>query len=425
MRYILLIILLVTVTIQLPAQFYGGSKYTGIGLPYFEVEVFRTLSDNPDKLSVYIFCEILNDDLTFIKDDTLGYIAEFECIAAIYDQDEIQVASKVIKKNVREDAYEFTNSRDNKLALTFIFDLDPGNYIVKMRSNDLISGKSTNRKFDLDLVSFSKGRFFMSDLLLLEKYNADSTGLKKQYLPAVRSNFSRKEGYFYIYFDLVVTTVPETLDIKYQFIDDKDKVEFDTTITGIVKDTVSNHVLMVNKNKLIRNKYNCEVSIIYNKKQYVRMKKFSFFWINVPGTKEDITLALQQMRYILPPDSLDKYENAPLDEQKAFFERYWAERDNNPETQQVEIMEEYFRRINFANREYSTSFRQDGWLTDRGRILIKFGFPDEIERHPFEVDSMPYEFWRYYSLRKEFLFYDRTGMGDYRLDYRYYDEEYN
>ena len=138
MRKILLVLLPMLFSIQLTAQFYGGSKYTGIGLPYFDVDVFRTLSDNPEKLRVYIFCEILNDDLTFIKDDTSGYIAEYECWAAIYNQDEIQGDSKVIKKNIRETAYELTNSRENKLALTFIFDLDPGKYVVKMRSNDLI-----------------------------------------------------------------------------------------------------------------------------------------------------------------------------------------------------------------------------------------------------------------------------------------------
>jgi GWxTD domain-containing protein len=425
MKILYVIIFQLFFFIMLTAQFYGGSKYTGIGLPFFEVEVFRTIADNPNQLRLYIFSEILYDDLTFVKSDTLGYLAEYECIAAVYDPDEIQVASKVIKKTIREQFYESTNSRDKKISLNYTFDLDPAKYVIKIKSNDLISGKSANRKFDLDLLSFSKGKFFMSDLLLLEKFNADSVGMTKRYLPAIRSNFPRKAGDFYIYFDLIIAAVPQTIDIRYQFVDEKDKVELDSIVTTVIQDSVSNHILKLDRNLLKKNKYSCEVSIIYDKKKYVRTKKFSFFWIDLPGSKADISLALQQMRYILHPDSLDKYEDADLLDQQRFFERFWAERDNDPETAVVEIMEEYFRRVNFANREYSTSFRQDGWLTDRGRILIKFGFPDEIERHPFEVDTMPYEFWRYYNLRKEFLFYDRTGMGDYRLDHRYYDEEYN
>jgi hypothetical protein len=86
-------------------------------------------------------------------------------------------------------------------------------------------------------------------------------------------------------------------------------------------------------------------------------------------------------------------------------------------------MEEYFSRVNYANREFS-SFSDDGWLSDRGRILIKFGMPDDVERHPFEIDRYPFVVWRYYTLRKTFLFSDRTGFGDYRLDPRYQTEEF-
>jgi GWxTD domain-containing protein len=425
MKKAIFIILYLFSIANISAQFYGGSKFTGIGLPYFEVEVFRTIADNPDQLRLFIFTEILYDDVTFVKADSEGYVSEYECVAAVYDQDEIQVASKVIKKTVREPFYKSTNSRDKKISLNYTFDLDPGNYIVKMNSTDIISGKSTNRKFNLDLLSFSKGKFFMSDLLLLEEFDTDSSGKSNRYLPATRSNFPRKAGDFYIYFDLIIAAVPETIDVRYQFTNEKEKVELDTLLTAIVKDSISSHILKLNKMQLNKSSYNCEVSIIYDKKKYIRTKKFSFFWVDIPGSKADISLAIQQMRYIMHPDSLDKYEDANLEEQKKFFEWFWAERDNNPGTTVIEIMEEYFRRVNFANREYSTAFQQDGWLTDRGRILIKFGFPDEIERHPFETDTMPYEYWRYYNLRKEFLFTDRTGMGDFRLHYQYYDVEYD
>ena len=143
----------------------------------------------------------------------------------------------------------------------------------------------------------------------------------------------------------------------------------------------------------------------------------------MPETASDIGLALRQMQYIVSVDSLDTYEDASPKQMKAFFERFWARRDPNPETKGNELMQEYFSRVNYANREFS-SFTEDGWLSDRGRILIKFGVPDDIERHPFEVDSYPYVIWRYYSLRRTFLFVDRTGFGEYRLDPRYQSEEY-
>jgi GWxTD domain-containing protein len=98
--------------------------------------------------------------------------------------------------------------------------------------------------------------------------------------------------------------------------------------------------------------------------------------------------------------------------------------DPNPNTEKNELMEEYFLRVNIANQNFST-LSQDGWQTDQGRIFIKFGEPDDIERHPFERNSPPFEVWRYYNLRKVFVFLDRTGFGDYYLHPSYLDEEFN
>lgn len=46
-----------------------------------------------------------------------------------------------------------------------------------------------------------------------------------------------------------------------------------------------------------------------------------------------------------------------------------------------------------------------------------YGNPDEIDRHPNETDSKPYEVWSYNSLEGgvTFDFIDRTGFGDYQL----------
>ena len=130
------------------------------------------------------------------------------------------------------------------------------------------------------------------------------------------------------------------------------------------------------------------------------------------------------MVYIINTDSLDYYlDEANLDEKQEYFKRFWKQRDPNPQTVKNELMDEYFKRINFANRNYS-GFTSEGWQTDRGRILIKFGFPDDVERHPFEIDGKPYEVWRYYNLRKVFLFEDYTGFGDFRLHPDFVNVEY-
>jgi hypothetical protein len=76
-------------------------------------------------------------------------------------------------------------------------------------------------------------------------------------------------------------------------------------------------------------------------------------------------------------------------------------------------MDEYYLRVEYANENFSTN--RDGWETDRGRIYVLYGEPTDIERHPFEINSKPYEVWYYDHLNRRFVFVDYTGFGDYEL----------
>ena len=87
-----------------------------------------------------------------------------------------------------------------------------------------------------------------------------------------------------------------------------------------------------------------------------------------------------------------------------------------PETQRNELKEEFFRRIDHANRSFGEIFGgREGWRTDRGRVYIKNGPPDEVERPSMELNMPRVEIWLYSRLNKRFIFTDRQGNGEYRL----------
>ncbi|HSD62676.1 MAG TPA: GWxTD domain-containing protein, partial [Ignavibacteriaceae bacterium] len=77
---------------------------------------------------------------------------------------------------------------------------------------------------------------------------------------------------------------------------------------------------------------------------------------------------------------------------------------------------EYFGRVEKANKLY-TNIQRKGWKTDRGRVLLLYGDPSEIERYPNQVDTKPYEIWHYNDLEGGviFIFADLTGFSDYQL----------
>src|SRR3979411_2465123 len=68
------------------------------------------------------------------------------------------------------------------------------------------------------------------------------------------------------------------------------------------------------------------------------------------------------------------------DERERFIEEFWRRRDPDPDTDENEFREEYYERIAYANEHYASGI--PGWKTDRGRIYIMYGKPDEREAHP-------------------------------------------
>jgi GWxTD domain-containing protein len=142
-------------------------------------------------------------------------------------------------------------------------------------------------------------------------------------------------------------------------------------------------------------------------------KQFFIRWADMPSTITDIDLAIRQVKYIADKAEYDKLKKASADEKLEKFEAFWRENDPTPGTQANEWMDEFYRRVQFTNEAY-TVFRE-GWKSDMGMIYIIFGPPNDIERHPFALETKPHEIWYYHEINKEFVFMDLAGFGEYRL----------
>ena len=85
---------------------------------------------------------------------------------------------------------------------------------------------------------------------------------------------------------------------------------------------------------------------------------------------------------------------------------------------------QYIQRVTYANTNLGVAFHP-GWKTDRGRVYIVYGAPDDIERYANSQESLPYEIWHYNNLSGGviFVFLDRSGTGFYELVHSTYKTE--
>ena len=124
-----------------------------------------------------------------------------------------------------------------------------------------------------------------------------------------------------------------------------------------------------------------------------------------------------EAHYIATNAEKSQYEKLKgVDAKRQFIYEFWKRRNTDPVSTVNEYRRQYLQRVAYANDHFRAGNRE-GWQTDRGRVYIMYGQPDEVDRHPNETDSKPYEIWYYNSLQGgvNFDFIDKTGFGDYTL----------
>ena len=138
------------------------------------------------------------------------------------------------------------------------------------------------------------------------------------------------------------------------------------------------------------------------------------YWRNMPYSLRDIDFAIDVMKYILTQEQYDEMRDGDDWEKRARLRAYWREHDNTPDTEYNELMTEYFRRVDETINRYRTLFERNGALTDRGKVYILFGPPEDVQR-VLSGDGPAEEVWFYPSLDKSFRFIDRDRNGDFRI----------
>lgn len=93
--------------------------------------------------------------------------------------------------------------------------------------------------------------------------------------------------------------------------------------------------------------------------------------------------------------------------------KFWKKFDPNPTNAYNEVLEEFYRRVDYVIENFSTLKGNDGETTGRGKVYIKFGKPLRIESSP-NANGKIIEHWKY-SDGKSFYFFDATGSGNYEL----------
>ncbi|MFT5517277.1 MAG: GWxTD domain-containing protein [Rhodothermales bacterium] len=417
-------------------------------LPEFHVDVMAVDSgDDSGYARVDLYTRVPFRRLTFLNSPD-GFLADYVVtVEALAKEGErlttTPVQTRIWEGSATADIYLATQSEDVSSYTTQSLQLPPGEYQLSFQVEDRNSSQSFVRDLDVVVRDFSVMPG-LSDVVILDEYNEESL----EFIPRVSNNVGTEELTMQVLYESYAQTAM-TVRIRHEVVrltrdgEESDAVTplggptpadgagepvlsprlYEDTQTISLEPGRNQHVVslpltgMEVGQHVVRVIMEDEAGNPYG----FSNKAFTARWNGLERHISDFDQAIDQLAYIAKKRDITYIQDAgnEVDRYRRFRD-FWEKRDPTPGTQRNEQMEEYYYRVSFANQRYSSLV--EGWRTDRGFVLVRFGEPDFVRKKPHTFDYEPYEVWTYERIGRQFIFVDKTGFGDYQLLVPVWDE---
>lgn len=395
---------------------------------YLDAVVFNSNDSTDGRIDVYIV--IPYQLLTFEK---LGenFIANIDIDITITDKDKNKVDYKHIKKTIATSDYRQSQGAAGEFYKTFFrFAVDKGTYDVTATVKDEFSNNIYEREREVTVIDFNRFTFSLSGILLLSQI--EEIDGKYKITPFISDNIGAINSDFFAFFELYNENAPKTVKIGYRLLK-KDEVVLVGELKEVnVKVGNNQNFIRIDASKMsLSGEYIVQI-VAYDpsatehedkKVLAITQRSIKHHETLISFLEEDINKAVKMLRYVATDSEIEKIEKAKTyDLKREKLALFWKELDPTPNTVFNEAMNEYYQRIKYANEQFKSY--TEGWLTDMGMVYVVLGPPIQVEKQSSLGSNAQYRLWQY-SGNRTFLFADRNGFGNYRLERPYlFNEKY-
>ncbi len=409
----------------------GGNPIPGTstGRPRFSVDA--TVQPSEGGLDTRIDYRLDRSELLFERTNG-AYRGAYEVRVIFYkDKGGAQVTGDVFQRSLRVATYSDTRLRGADIIDHVTLRAPAGKYRVQVVITDLVAERASGTELRVVVPEENDQLVWFSDLSLGTAVDSLIAGgsPREAFIPEPSRRFGLNLPDLVVLGELVDRRPPasggasETYKVRMRVSNDLQEVVWrgDTTFARAGERTP--FLLRPHLRPLEAGGYRFLVELASpsitppGKQKAVPVRRERDF--RVDQTSQNVAWesksSLDVLRYIANRQEIAEMETLESPEaRRAFWERFWRDRDPTPETETNEALEEFYRRVEYANQHFSVG--TNGWRTDMGRIYIQLGSPDEVVSNPFNFDRPPEQIWYYYKLRRTFVFVDRDGFGRFELD---------
>jgi len=387
-------------------------------------------ADESGRIRLEVYYQVYNNTLAFKQADDL-FKAEYEIVIAVMDKKGKRISGETQEKTVSVASELKANSSTDFRTSQINFTLDPGKYEVRFTLKDKIAGTSYSKDFAAEAPKPENNQPRLSGILFAQAAGPAEEGSDQftkgniTVVPSVSRSFGGEDDGKLLYYMEIYPGEEELDKLTVQTLlrKKKGKMVYRDTLSTALDRPVIRQLREISLVEFEPGEYELEVELQGRRGKKLDEKKgrFQIRWTEESLLEHNWELMLRQLNLIAQAGELKPLEDAKsVEDRKAALNEYWAAKDPFPESPRNELKIEFYRRISYANNNFGFLGRA-GWETDRGRVLVRYGAPDQIEDYPFSLSSFPYQEWHYYKggRYRKFTFVDDNHDGDYRLVYPY------
>ncbi len=388
---------------------------------------YACFSSKNENTLVEFYLMFYADQFSLFKSD--GYKkAEIKLVAKITDDKGNRINQKdwITEANV--------NSDENQNINKIIYDkwneqLPPGKYILSLNVSDLRGRATGELKKNFIVPGLQYSDWSTSDLLFINGVdnnlsNDKSADLNTNLIPSPSRRFGLLNPQLYFYYEIYgVNSSVNELFVDYTITDDNDSIKKELTDVNIGcknSTAVVLHGIDVSNLKSGIYKLNIKIRGPGRYKDLFLSRMFEIiqadaFSNSLILSEEEIEQFETVLSYLDIPNKLHFFKKLSASAKVEYIIQYWKDLDPTPGTNDNEYLNSIQQRFLYALENFSWG-NIKGWKTERGRILIKNGIPDEIDRHYFDQNNKPYEIWYYHTNRElYYVFGDINANGNFIL----------
>ena len=369
------------------------------------------LRPSKNSVEVIAFVEIFNRNLQFLKKD-INFQSSYDLNISIISDEGSKIDEKSFSETIVVESFSQTVSRANPKIIIASFKVPLQEFSVNFLLKDLdtkLTGKKQKKFTKKNLPSGKYSKIF-DPIFVKNKKGSWEFGLNKYPISIKKVEVKDNILEFYQYFTLDegdyfldVSLVSDKKTVWNKSFEDEANKNYDYKLFQIPVENINTSDL--------------RVKIQVSQDGSISSKSFPIEFKNdylMLSSIKNVNTALDQMNYILNTEERKELRELKSSDKEKFFKKVWAKRDPDVTTKENELMIEYYKRVSFAEENFSRG-TSGGWRSDMGMIYILFGRPDDIARSLNPQQSYNYETWYYYKINEEFSFVDDFGFGDYRL----------